>query len=47
MLSIGDAILTFVGSTENLDQVFARIPVQAEAAMGAAAASTGLLNTAL
>ena len=46
MLSIGDACLTFLGDTTQLDQVFARIPAQAEASMAAAASSVGQVGTA-
>ncbi len=46
-LNIGDAVLRFFGDTSQLDQAFARIPGQAEAAMGAAAGSTTVLGEAL
>jgi hypothetical protein len=38
-LSVGDAVLTFLGDTTQLDQAFVRIPEQADASMSAAAAS--------
>lgn len=47
MLNIGDAVLTFLGDTSQLDQVFARLPAQTEAAMGAAAGSAGVMGDAL
>jgi hypothetical protein len=46
MLNVGDATLTFLGDTTQLDQVFARIPAQAEASMAAAASSVGQVGTA-
>lgn len=35
MLNVGDAVLTFLGDTSQLDQVFARIPAQAAESVGA------------
>lgn len=46
-LNVGDAVLTFFGDTSQLDQVFARLPAQTEAAMGAATASVGGLGEAV
>lgn len=46
-LSIGDAVLTFLGDTTQLQQVFAQVPAQAEASMAKAAASVQTLNFAL
>jgi hypothetical protein len=46
-LSVGDAVLTFLGDTTQLDQAFARIPEQANASMSAAAASVGKVGDAL
>lgn len=43
-LSVGDATLTFFGDTSQLEQVFAALPVQTEAAMGKAALGVGVLN---
>src|SRR6266576_2320906 len=45
-LNVGDAILKFFGDTSDLDQAFARIPAQSEAAMGAAAQSVNGLGGA-
>lgn len=45
-MNIGDAILRFFADTSDLDQAFARIPAQTEAAMGAAAQKVGTLGNA-
>jgi hypothetical protein len=45
-LNVGDAVLTFLGNTEQLDQVFARIPGEADASMSAAATSVNKIGTA-
>lgn len=47
MLNVGDAVLTFLGDTSDLDQVFARIPEQADASMAAASASVDQLGASL
>lgn len=44
--NIGDAILKFFGDTSDLDQAFARIPAQSEAAMDAAAQNVNALGGA-
>jgi hypothetical protein len=46
-LNVGDAVLTFLGDTSQLDQVFARVPEQADAAMSAAAVSVDQFGDAL
>jgi hypothetical protein len=46
-LNVGDAVLTFLGDTSQLDQVFARLPAQTEAAMGAATGSVSQLGDAV
>ncbi len=46
-LNVGDAVLSFLGDTTNLDQAFARIPGQTDAAMSAAAGSVGQVGDAL
>jgi hypothetical protein len=43
-LSVGDATLSFLADTTQLDQAFVRIPEQADASMSATAASVGKLN---
>jgi hypothetical protein len=46
-LSVGDAVLTFLADSSQLDQAFARIPEQSEKAMSAAADSVGQVGAAL
>lgn len=46
-LDVGDAVLTFLGDTTQLDQAFARLPVEAEESMSAAAGSVGQVGDAL
>jgi len=45
-LNVGDAVLTFLGDTTQLDQVFARLPDQADTAMSAAADSVSQVGDA-
>jgi hypothetical protein len=47
MLNVGDAVLTFLGDTTQLDQVFARLPADAEASMGKAADSVSKVGDAV